>query len=246
MKWRNLTIAQRHKCTLSILESTHDGPILKVTRFFIFAALYITRFYTGPSKSPHLHGRDKLDVEYTNSRSTAVEWLILLKLALPFAILLWLEQKSALPSRWIVDAIYVLIALQLFNLVAAILYYGLFKQSEGSASKIKSKARVVILALLNFLELVSLYAVFYRVSTSWSQFLDSKSSTISGVDAFYFSAVTSLTIGFGDIVPTTPQLRSLVVSQGLLSVFVLTILLGRIIGSLPHVQEIHGHDNDLN
>lgn len=70
--------------------------------------------------------------------------------------------------------------------------------------------RSVVLGVLNLFEIMACYAIIYLANGGIQRGGDSLTTAIA---AFYFSAVTALTVGYGDFVPVTDGARTLVLSE---------------------------------
>lgn len=64
-------------------------------------------------------------------------------------------------------------------------------------------------------------------------------------DYLYFSFVTLLTIGYGDITPVTPTARKMVVLLGLLGNFYSVFVIGIIIGKYINWQKFKSQESDI-
>lgn len=98
---------------------------------------------------------------------------------------------------------------------------------------VASKVRMVILSLINFLELIICFGIIYAL---YFDLLSSQAS-ISKFDSFYFSTVTQLTIGYGDISPTS-FLKFVASLQGLLGLLFVVLILARFITALPKIESL--------
>lgn len=102
---------------------------------------------------------------------------------------------------------------------------------------IASAVRTLVLSMINYLELIVCFAILYLSlptqlvgANGWS-------------DALYFSVVTQLTIGYGDVTPS--GLAKVVASVQALFTFVFTVLLlGRIITVLPRIESAMRNASD--
>jgi hypothetical protein len=95
-----------------------------------------------------------------------------------------------------------------------------------------SVRRKILLTSVNYVELLVLFGLIY--SAGRSSFAEPLKEWY---DAFYFSGVTQLTIGYGEIQPVGWN-KLVAVMQGLLSFFFAVLLLARIVSVLPEVQEL--------
>jgi Ion channel len=121
--------------------------------------------------------------------------------------------------------------LRVLDILQATVNVMLFDQLRGRLdNKVASKTRLVTLGFVNFLELLLLFGTLYA---SW---LSKLSRASSPWDALYFSVMTQLTIGYGDMAPTG-VLRAVAVAQSVAGLTFVALILARIIGSLPPIEE---------
>ncbi len=102
---------------------------------------------------------------------------------------------------------------------------------------ISSAVRTLVLSFLNYLELLACFGIVYSTmpgtlvgSTGW-------------MDDMYFSVVTQLTIGYGDIRPIG-WARVVSVAQGLVAVAFTILILGRIVSVLPKIGSVMKHSGE--
>lgn len=96
-----------------------------------------------------------------------------------------------------------------------------------------SVVRSIINVMINYFEIILCYGILYGYCESH---LD---KTRDWMDAFYFSAITQVTVGFGEVMPRG-ALRWLTVSQFLLGYFFTALIIGRFISLLPQSRTIAG------
>lgn len=102
---------------------------------------------------------------------------------------------------------------------------------------ISSAVRTLLLSFLNYIELIVCFGILY--TTLNKQLLGSE----GWMDDLYFSVVTQLTIGYGDIRPLGTA-RIVTVAQGLISVAFTILILGRIVSVLPKIGSVIKHTGD--
>lgn len=93
-----------------------------------------------------------------------------------------------------------------------------------------SAARSIILVSHNFIEIALIFGFYY---TFLPGSLECKAPLMPW-DYFYFSFITQLTIGYGDITPADPS-KGLVVFQALLGYFFTILIVSRVINILPKI-----------
>jgi hypothetical protein len=173
-------------------------------------------------------------VKETIRRSRAIEayivvWFVLDALAI--AIIPWLSD----PYIWITAAI---MGYRVFDIVQTALNVNLFAPLRLPARQhyIASLARMVILAIWNFIEMVVCFAAIYLVNRH--RFGPPLTTRIDGL---YFSAITQLTIGYGDIVPLG-SMRAVAPLQGLLGFLLALFALSRLVAFLPRTDAVFRDD----
>ena len=83
------------------------------------------------------------------------------------------------------------------------------------------------------------FAVVYGVSTNLRPhaFLTATGTPASVPDLVYFSFVTLMTIGFGDVTPAGPIVRAVVITEGLFGVVFTTIVMASLVAAYLRHQE---------
>jgi hypothetical protein len=97
----------------------------------------------------------------------------------------------------------------------------------GNHRVVSTKARIVTLGLLNFIELGVCFGGIY---SCFPELIHSDNRDFLG--AFHLSFISQTTIGYGDVYPIG-WLRPVTWLQGLSGIIILTLLIARYIGLLP-------------
>jgi hypothetical protein len=109
------------------------------------------------------------------------------------------------------------------------LFSHLGSQAKDRRLQVIDVTRSLVLLLWNFCELMIWFGLIYL------QLHFSQDSFRSFWSTFYFSAITQLTIGYGDFTPLRAA-KAVSVIQGLLGWLMTVVLLSRFIAALPGVQ----------
>jgi hypothetical protein len=128
----------------------------------------------------------------------AMDIYILVKLSLPFFILLYQWQHFSL-----------MIALMVYFLVETILYIPTLIFASDMLSRPRSYKRSMLLLFFNYIEIVLSFGVLYSCGNNMNI------PFTTWYDPIYFSIVTSSSIGFGDYYPVTMFAKALVSVQAL-------------------------------
>jgi hypothetical protein len=193
--------------------------------------------------------------DYVQARAKSVEriiavWAFVLVAALAFRHLF----PTSLAVAWTVRGLGVWRCLDIFQSQAnAHIWDGL---RLGKPAKMTSLERSTLISVWNYAELIGWFAGFYLVAegieapppagavgvvTSVASSpltlvcvvpAPVASSSSSTWDALYFSAITQLTIGFGDLKPMNGWGRALAVLQGLLGTTMVVLAIGRFVSEL--------------
>ena len=96
---------------------------------------------------------------------------------------------------------------------------------------VSSVERSLILSLWNFLEIILCFGIVYSAS------IDYLESSKGIFDAYYFSVITQLTIGYGDLLPRS-HLKLVSMTQGLIGLLFALLVLGRFVSLLPRIKSL--------
>jgi Ion channel len=155
-----------------------------------------------------------------------------------FLIELMLVGSSALEVGWPMWIPRVLAIIRILDIFQSAVNMSVFDQLRTDEHLVISSAvRTLVLSFLNYVELGVCFGLLYTTLTG------SLIGSAGWMDDLYFSAVTQLTIGYGDIRPVG-WARLVSVIQGLVSVAFTVLMLGRIVGVLPRIVTVMKHTRD--
>jgi hypothetical protein len=165
-------------------------------------------------------------------RSRGVELYIAVWLAIELVAALSVGYAPA----WVQSVIVAAVAFRIFDVFQALMNLNIFDRLRiaGGRHYVTSLARTAILSVWNFFEVSICFGVIY--SSHLAQL-----SRSHPLDPYYFSVVTQLTIGYGDVSPVGGT-RFLAVTQGLLGFLIAVIVVSRIVAFLPATEPILGDD----
>ena len=134
--------------------------------------------------------------------------------------------------RWLLE---IVVILRLIDIVQVNINLSLFDvlRTGKDYHYMASVVRSIINVMINYFEIILCYGIVYGFC---EPHLDKAKNWL---DAFYFSAITQVTVGFGEMMPRG-VLRWVTVSQFLLGYFFTALIIGRFISLLPQSRTIAG------
>ena len=170
----------------------------------------------------------------TALRSRRKEAYILAWFAIELLLLLLAEIDVGWPL-WIPRVLATIRILDIFQSSVNLSVFDQLRTEERVV--ISSAVRTLVLSFLNYLELLICFGIVYVTMLGKLEGAD------SWMDAIYFSVVTQLTIGYGDIRPLG-EARFVSSMQGLVAVAFTILILGRIVSVLPKIESVMKHSPD--
>ena len=170
----------------------------------------------------------------TALRSRRKEAYILTWFAIELLLLLVTELEVGWPL-WIPRVLATIRILDIFQSSVNLSVFDQLRTEERVV--ISSAVRTLVLSFLNYLELLICFGIVYVTM------LSKLAGAESWMDAIYFSVVTQLTIGYGDIRPLG-EARFVAAMQGLIAVAFTILILGRIVSVLPKIESVIKHSPD--
>lgn len=170
--------------------------------------------------------------DYTKRRARAIEiymmgWLALELVLAGWSVTFWMPQ-------WVRLGATVLALLRIIEVVQVTVNAAIFDALSGRPDvRIASSERMIVLSALNFLELIACFGVIYA---SYYHLLHGAGRPITG---YYFSIITQLTIGYGDVYPIG-WLRVVAAAQGLAGLSFVILVFSRFLASLRTVKTLFG------
>jgi Ion channel len=188
------------------------------------------------SRSAHVSSQAFLDDPHgsTVRRSRRVEAYLITW----FVIEMSLVAAAAIDLVWPLWIPRMLVIIRILDIFQASVNMSVFDQLRTHEQLVISSAvRTLVLSFVNYIELAVCFGLLYGT-------LDGTLLGSAGyLDDLYFSAVTQLTIGYGDIRPLGWS-RFVSVVQGAISVAFTILMLGRIVGVLPRIVTVMKHTRD--
>ncbi|MFA5901518.1 MAG: potassium channel family protein [Hyphomicrobium sp.] len=163
--------------------------------------------------------------EFTKRRIAHVDRYVLVWLAVEAILVV----AVILPGRRPVEiraAAVAFVSLRIFDIMQRVMNVALMEGVGENRAVVASFTRSIVLALVNFFELCICFGVIY--ASDYPR-LNGAGRPLSG---FYFSVITQLTIGYGDIYPTG-YARVIAAIQGLAALVFIVLVFARVVQSLP-------------
>jgi potassium channel LctB len=135
-----------------------------------------------------------------------------------------------------------LMLFRIFEIVQAAANMNIFDRLRfgGRVHYTSTLARTLLMSCINFIEIIVCFGVVYAGNLA---LLKDGADPATWRDAFYFSTITQLTIGYGDVTPKG-ILRFCAAAQGIIGFFFALIVLSRFVSFLPRTQAVFG-DGDV-
>jgi len=170
----------------------------------------------------------------TIRRARKVDLYISICVALEILSVVLVSTKLAYSGlvQW---AITIFVLLRLIDIIQVNINLSLFDvlRTGREFNYMASVVRSIINVMINYFEIILCFGIIYRFD---QKYLNAASHW---TDAFYFSVVTQITVGFGQIMPQG-ILKLVTVLQFILGYFFTALIISRFISLLPHVRTIAG------
>ncbi len=157
---------------------------------------------------PGIYIRNRFGKQGSTYRKLAIEFYVLLKLIFPLLSLF---------SGWYTNMI--ILTITGYLLSETIFYIATLFFASEIFDEPRSSKRSILLLFLNYIEITFDFAVIY----GGLNLLQGKAH--SRLDFIYFSFMTSSTIGFGDIYPTTDHGKYVVIVHSIIFLFFIVLFL---------------------
>ena len=167
----------------------------------------------------------------TMRRSRRVEGYVFGWIAVEFALLALVASGHGAPG--VIAG--VLAGIRIVDILQAVVNLSVFDQLRTPEPIVISSAvRTLVLSMVNYLELLVCFAILYFALP------EGLAGAAGWTDYLYFSVVTQLTIGYGDVRPVGIS-RAVAVAQALVAFAYTVLLLGRIVSVLPRIESVMKH-----
>jgi hypothetical protein len=211
------------------LEAFHAlGPLSWVTERFFWLLQYFTlAFLLRIAFRVTVQGEGDVPWATTKRRARFVEQYIIVWLALEILAALVVPGAERPALRW---ACRVVVCARIIEIIQVAVNINAFDHIRLAPGKhgVSSLVRALLLSVFNYFELALAFGVPYA---SVPGLLTHATSVWT---PYYFSVVTQLTVGYGDVAPLGVA-RVLATAQAIAGTLFLVIMLGRFVGLLPEI-----------
>ena len=185
--------------------------------------------FVGDRMSHQMGERFSADPEAaTHWRAWRVDLFILGAVAFEFAAFALIPRAAA----WLRVILLAIPVLRIVNIVEVTVNLNVFDALTSPVRpRVASVVRTLVLTGINYGELILCFGIIYL------DLLDHLRGAFVPLDVIYFSAITQLSVGYGDIVPLG-AVRLIAVVQAMLGLFFTVVLLGRFAGLLPRISTV--------
>lgn len=144
-----------------------------------------------------------------------ISWILIEFMLIGFTIIL--------PNYWILLPI----AIRIIDIIQANFNISMFAQIRVKNDLfVLSSVRLLVLIVINYIELILCFGIIYML------YLDKFKDKTNILNGIYFSAITQLTIGYGDIQPLG-LMKIVAVVQGLIGMLIVVLIIGKLLSFLP-------------
>lgn len=192
------------------------GTFMKITEWIgrttsIFLGFYFTKDYKTPILSEKDIARSIRRVDYFN-----IAWWLIISIGY---VIIVMRQGI------IRDIVLFIVIVRMINIISYLLRT-IFTITSDS---VVSAKRNLLYALINYIELIICFATIYA---RFSDHLDFDRVHEDKLVYLYFSNISQLTIGYGDVCPQG-FLRFIVASQGMVGLLIVSLTIGKYVGLMP-------------
>lgn len=175
------------------------------------------------------HMEEAAVVAERKRRSRWIDWYLLSWLSIEIALVVAVAVYDIASVDWFRILIRVLASIRIADIIQVnvnmVAFSSLRVAGNGRRQELASVTRTLVLTVWNYFELLGCFGLIYSTALSYLHRANSWS------DAFYFSSISQLTIGYGDIWPVG-ILKLVAAIQGVIGFLFALGILGRVISLL--------------
>ena len=232
-----MDLQKKFELTPALRELKEYSPLT----FFIERFFFVLQIFSIPNilfktrKEAHEANSTEEIEEITKKRGRRIDYYIIVRLVIMIILVVLSIVKTncmiitflciAIPVYYIYEIMQATINMVLFD------HLRIMKQH-----RVSGVTRTLVLSLYNYLELMILFGIIYSVNVSYIQ------NAVHPLNGYYFSVVTQLTIGYGDLYPYS-FVGTIAAIQGIFGFILVILVLSRFITLMPKIQSVQKGDN---